>query len=90
LDKKNYVLITAARNEEAYIEATIKSVLSQTILPKKWIIISDGSTDGTDKIAMQYANENDFIELIRRKGINKGIDFSSKVHSIYEGYKQLN
>jgi len=45
-----YVLITAARNEEAYIEKTIKSVISQTILPKKWVIVSDGSTDRTDEI----------------------------------------
>ena len=38
-----YVIITAARNEEAYIENTIQSVISQTALPLKWIIVSDGS-----------------------------------------------
>ena len=45
-----YVLITSARNEEAYIEKTIKSVISQTILPKKWVMVSDGSTDRTEEI----------------------------------------
>ena len=46
----NYVLITPARNEEAFIEKTIQSVVSQTILPAKWVIVSDGSTDRTDEI----------------------------------------
>jgi len=34
----SYVLITAARNEEAYVEKTIHSVISQTVLPIKWVI----------------------------------------------------
>ena len=45
-----YVLVTPARNEAAYIKKTIQSVISQTILPIKWVIVSDGSTDGTDEI----------------------------------------
>jgi glycosyltransferase involved in cell wall biosynthesis len=60
-----YVLITAARNEEAFIEKTIQSVIAQTILPKKWVIVSDGSTDRTDEIVQRYAKERDWIEFIR-------------------------
>ena len=33
-----YVLITPARNEEAFIELTIKSMIQQTVRPLKWII----------------------------------------------------
>ncbi|MCK4830926.1 glycosyltransferase family 2 protein, partial [bacterium] len=51
---KTYVLITPARNEEDYIEKTIQSVISQTILPAKWVIVSDGSTDLTDEIVEKY------------------------------------
>ena len=39
-----YVLITPARNEAQFIELTIKSVVSQTVRPLKWVIVSDGST----------------------------------------------
>ena len=60
-----YVLITPARNEEAYIEKTIQSVISQTVLPEKWVIVSDGSTDRTDEIVKQYIVENTWIELLR-------------------------
>jgi biofilm PGA synthesis N-glycosyltransferase PgaC len=84
----NYVLITAARNEEKYIEATITSVLSQTILPKQWIIVSDGSTDKTDEIVLRYSAQHDFIKFIRREAKDEGVNFSSKVYAIYAGYDQ--
>jgi glycosyltransferase involved in cell wall biosynthesis len=61
-----YVLITSARNEEDYIEKTIASVVHQTVVPEKWIIVSDGSTDRTDEIVRQYSTRFHFIELMRR------------------------
>jgi len=64
-DLPNYVLITPARNEAQYIEATIKSVLAQSTRPVRWVIVSDGSTDGTDDIARQYARQHEWIEFIR-------------------------
>ena len=45
-----YVLVTPARNEAQYIEMTIRSVVRQRIRPLKWVIVSDGSIDGTDDI----------------------------------------
>ena len=39
-----YVVITAARNEAAFIGSTIEAIIVQTITPVKWIIVSDGST----------------------------------------------
>lgn len=60
-----YALITPARNEAAFIEEVIKSVVSQTWLPLKWVIVSDGSTDGTDEIVKRYAAQYNWIELVR-------------------------
>jgi glycosyltransferase involved in cell wall biosynthesis len=60
-----YALVTAAYNEERHIAGVIRSVLSQTILPAKWIIVSDGSTDRTDEIVREYSAANPFIELLR-------------------------
>jgi len=37
-----YVLVTPAHNEEAFIEKTIQSVIQQTVLPLKWVIVDDG------------------------------------------------
>ena len=60
-----YVLITPARNEARFIEATIQSVTAQSVLPLKWAIVSDGSTDATDEIVGRYAAEYPWIELVR-------------------------
>ena len=61
----SYVLITAARNEEELIEATIRSVAAQTAPPRRWIIVSDGSTDRTDEIVLRYAAGLPWLELLR-------------------------
>jgi len=61
----SYVIITPARNEEAYIEQTIRSMTVQTIFPAKWVIVSDGSTDRTDEIVERYAQGRPWIELLR-------------------------
>lgn len=60
-----FVLITPARNEAAFIERTIRAVISQTVRPAKWIIVSDGSDDGTDEIVDKYAKSSPWIELVR-------------------------
>lgn len=61
----SYVLITPARNEAQFIEATIESVIAQTVRPLRWVIVSDGSTDGTDEIASRYAGQYDWIRFVR-------------------------
>jgi len=84
----NYVLVTAAKNEEDYIEKTIQSVISQTILPKKWIIVSDGSTDGTDEIVNHYMAKYNFMRLIRLEN-SRERNFGSKVFALIRGIEQL-
>jgi len=87
-DKLSYVLITPARNEAAFIEQTIKSVARQTVLPMKWVIVSDGSTDGTDDIVKKYAAKNTWIELVRMTE-RKERHFAGKVHAFNAGYAKV-
>lgn len=88
MSNSKYVLITPARNEEAYIGKTIQSVVSQTVLPLKWIIVSDGSTDETDNIVKDYLKEYPFIVLLRRTGDTLR-NFSSQVFAFNTGYEKL-
>ncbi|MGE5458488.1 MAG: glycosyltransferase [Methanococcaceae archaeon] len=81
----SYVLITAAKNEEDFIEQTIKSVIRQTILPVKWIILSDASTDCTDEIIRRYCTQYNFIQLFRIPEHTER-NFASKVHALNRGY----
>jgi biofilm PGA synthesis N-glycosyltransferase PgaC len=65
MSRSTYVLITAARNEEDYIEKTIESVMAQTILPLRWVIVDDGSTDRTGEIARRYSAQTSWMDVIR-------------------------
>jgi biofilm PGA synthesis N-glycosyltransferase PgaC len=62
---KRYVLLTAAYNEEQFIGQTIESLLLQTVLPARWVIVSDGSSDRTDEIVRGYCSRYPFIRLLR-------------------------
>jgi poly-beta-1,6-N-acetyl-D-glucosamine synthase len=87
-----YVLITPARNEARYIELTLRSMVVQQYLPLKWVIVSDGSTDGTDNIVRSCASDNPWIELLRMPERAER-HFAGKVHAFNTGYaraKELN
>ncbi|HXM03561.1 MAG TPA: glycosyltransferase family 2 protein [Chthoniobacterales bacterium] len=60
-----YVLITAVRNEARFIEGTMASVVSQTALPERWVIVDDGSTDGTAEIVRGYQRSYPWIEMLQ-------------------------
>jgi glycosyltransferase involved in cell wall biosynthesis len=84
----SYVLITPARNEAELIELTIKSVVTQTVRPLRWVIVSDGSTDGTDDIVRKYASDYPWIELVRVPEREER-HFAGKVHAFNAGYARL-
>ncbi len=83
-----YVLITPARNEAAFIELTIESVIGQTALPAKWVIVSDGSTDATDDIVKKYVAQHPWMELVRMPE-RKERHFAGKVHAFNAGYEKV-
>ena len=61
-----YVLISPVRDEAEYLEQTIDAVASQTVLPLRWIIVNDGSTDETREIAERAAREQPWIQVVHR------------------------
>lgn len=86
--KTKYVLLTAARNEESLISQTIESVVNQTILPQKWIIINDNSADGTEDIVRHYAQRYSFIYPFNYYG-NVQRNFGGKVRALQAGFNEL-
>ncbi len=63
-----YVVITPARDEERFIGHTIQSVVEQTHRPQEWIVVDDGSKDGTAEIVRQRTCDHDWIRLIEMPG----------------------
>jgi len=83
-----YVLVTPSRNEEAFIEKTIDSVIHQTVLPVKWVIVNDGSTDRTGMVAEAYASKYDWIEVVNRP-VRQERNFAAKVYAFNAGLERL-
>ena len=83
-----YVLITPARNEAEFLRLTICSVVAQTVKPLKWVIVSDGSTDGTDDIVSEYLPDHPWIELVRMPERQQR-HFAGKVHAFNAGYARI-
>jgi poly-beta-1,6-N-acetyl-D-glucosamine synthase len=81
-------LVTPARNEAALIEATIQAVVAQTVRPVRWVIVSDGSTDGTDEIVKRYAAQHDWIEYLRMPE-RRQRHFGGKAIAFQSGYEKL-
>lgn len=66
----DYIIITPVRDEACYIDKTIASVTHQTILPSRWVIVDDGSTDGTSEILASHSLRTSWIQVIHRE--NRG------------------
>ncbi|HVU15382.1 MAG TPA: glycosyltransferase family 2 protein [Candidatus Didemnitutus sp.] len=82
-----YVLISPARNESTFLEGTIKSVVAQTRLPERWVIVDDGSTDRTGEIADSYAARYPWIEVVHRRNVERS--FAGKVHAFNAGWERV-
>jgi poly-beta-1,6-N-acetyl-D-glucosamine synthase len=88
LSRPTYVLVTPARDEAEFIELTIKSVIAQELRPIKWVIVSDGSTDGTDEIVRRYSADHPWIELVQMPG-RRERNFAGKVHAFNAGLARV-
>lgn len=87
MEARRYLIITPVRNEEANLRATIASVAAQTVRPVRWVIVNDGSTDATGKIADDAMRKFDWIRVVHR--VDRGFRRSGGgvVETFYDGYK---
>ncbi|WP_019560917.1 glycosyltransferase family 2 protein [Caldimonas manganoxidans] len=86
---QRYVLISPCRNEARYMRQTLDSVLAQSVLPAKWVIVDDGSTDDTPTILKEYVQRYPWIEVITRadrgyRAVGPGV-----VDAFYSGYAAI-
>ena len=84
-----YVVVSPVRDEEAYIRFTLDCMVQQTVLPKEWIIVNDGSTDKTGTILDEYAAKFPWIRVVHRE--NRGFRKAGGgvVDAFNEGYRAI-
>lgn len=85
----NYIIVSPVKDEERYVEETLKSVVGQTMRPSKWIIVDDGSTDRTPEIVGDYYSKHSWIKLLRLDRRGKRV-IPAEIRAFNEGYKLVN
>lgn len=89
LAEPSYVIVTPARNEAKYIAETITSVVGQTQRPAQWVIVDDGSTDGTATIAERAAAEHPWITVVRRRDRGERVIGAGVVEAFNDGLRAV-
>lgn len=87
---RKYLLISPCRDEANYLQITIDSVVAQSVLPTKWIIVDDGSLDDTPKILAEAAGRYPFIEVIRRDRNGERKVGPGVIDAFYAGFEKIN
>ena len=85
----DYLIISPGRNEAQYMRATLDSVVQQTIRPRKWIIVDDGSSDESPAILKEYELAHDWIEVLTRENRGRRAVGSGVMEAFYAGYETI-
>jgi biofilm PGA synthesis N-glycosyltransferase PgaC len=85
-----YLLVSPCRNEADFMRQTLDSVTSQTLLPTRWVIVDDGSTDETPDILAEYAARYSWIEVVTRKNRGHRAVGPGVIDAFYDGYNTVN
>jgi biofilm PGA synthesis N-glycosyltransferase PgaC len=87
---RKYLLISPCRDESQYMRDTLDSVINQSVRPAKWVIVDDGSTDGTPKILSQYSAEHNWIEIVTRNNRGRRSVGPGVIEAFYAGCETIN
>jgi glycosyltransferase involved in cell wall biosynthesis len=85
----NYYIVIPAHNEEGFIALTLQSLISQTVLPKKVVVVNDNSTDKTAEIVTAFAKENPFITLVNKTSSAIHLPGSKVIQAFHKGFETL-
>jgi glycosyltransferase involved in cell wall biosynthesis len=82
----SYVVVSPVKDEERYVEHTLRSMAAQTVRPARWVIVDDGSTDRTLDIVRQWAEREPFIQPVRHPHSGPRQPGSAVIRAFRHGY----
>ncbi len=85
-----YYIVIPAHNEASFIKKTLQSIVSQTQLPQKVVVVDDNSTDATSQIIQGFVNKYSFISLVQTTSSTQHLPGSKVIQAFYKGYETLN
>ena len=84
-----YYIVIPSYNEEALIGLTLQSLISQTILPSKIVVVNDNSTDRTAEVVLEFAKNNPYINLVNKSSENIHLPGSKVIQAFEKGFETL-
>lgn len=86
---RRYVIISPCRNEADFMRQTLDTVIAQSELPAKWVIVDDGSTDATPQILAEYAALHSWITIVTRADRGRRAVGPGVIEAFYAGYELI-
>lgn len=85
----NYIIIIPAYNEEAFIALTLQSLIKQTVLPAKILVVNDSSTDKTEENILEFAKKHPFISLVNKTSDAIHLPGSKVIQAFQKGLESV-
>ncbi|WP_179319220.1 glycosyltransferase [Winogradskyella helgolandensis] len=85
----NFYIIIPAHNEEDYIGKTLESLVKQTLLPNKVVVVNDHSSDNTQTIVEDYASKYNWISIVNSKSSDTHMPGSKIINAFNKGLASL-
>ncbi|WP_147678349.1 glycosyltransferase [Algibacter pacificus] len=85
----NIHIVIPAHNEESSIGLTLESLVNQTLLPKKIVVINDNSSDNTEKIVRDFTEKYPFVTLINNQSSKAHLPGTKIINAFYKGFNTL-
>ncbi|HCO82978.1 MAG TPA: glycosyl transferase family 2, partial [Arenibacter sp.] len=85
----NYYIIIPAHNEGQYLMDALQSVVTQTMPPKRVVVVNDNSSDNTEQIIDSFTAEHNRISKINTKSSTAHLPGSKVINAFNKGLEQL-
>lgn len=85
----NYYIVIPTYNEEKFVTLTLQSLVEQTVLPKKIVVVNDNSTDKTEEIVTAFAKEYPFISIVNKASDAIHLPGSKVIQAFQKGLETL-
>ncbi|WP_029037099.1 glycosyltransferase [Salinimicrobium xinjiangense] len=84
-----FYIVIPAHNEADLISLTLDSLVNQTLLPKRLVVVDDQSNDETGEIIKKFASAYPWISLVKTTSSQAHLPGSKVVNAFQKGRDQL-
>lgn len=84
-----YYIVIPSHNEKSLISLTLQSLVEQTVLPTKIVVVNDNSTDNTEAIVKLFVSKYPFISLVNKTSDAIHLPGSKVIQAFQKGLETL-